>query len=44
MARIPESEIERLKAGVRLVRLVESSGVTLRRAGKDWIGCCPQRH
>lgn len=41
MARIPDHEIERLKAEVSLVRLVESSGVELKRAGKDYLGRCP---
>lgn len=34
-------EIERLKAEVSLVRLVESSGVKLARRGQDMMGCCP---
>ncbi len=41
MARIPDAEIERLKAEVSLVRLVEAKGVKLARHGKDWHGCCP---
>lgn len=41
MARIPESEIERLKLSVSLERLVESAGVALKRHGKDRIGRCP---
>ena len=41
MARIPESEIERLKAEVSVERLVEASGVALKKAGKDLVGCCP---
>jgi len=41
MARIPEAEIERLKAEVSLVRLIEDAGVTLRRQGKDYAACCP---
>ncbi|MFN9503672.1 MAG: CHC2 zinc finger domain-containing protein [Rubrivivax sp.] len=41
MARIPETEIERLKSEVSVQRLVEASGVALKRAGKDWLGCCP---
>ncbi len=41
MARIPESEIERLKLSVSLERLVESSGVVLKAHGKDRIGRCP---
>ena len=41
MARIPEAEVERLKAEVSLQRLVESKGVKLTRHGKDWHGRCP---
>lgn len=41
MPRIPTPELERLKAEVAVRGLVEASGVALRRAGKDWLGCCP---
>src|SRR5712691_444558 len=41
MARIPESEIERLKSEVAVERLVEASGVELKRAGKDLLARCP---
>jgi DNA primase catalytic core len=41
MARIPQAEIERLKAEVSLVRLIEDAGVTLRRQGKDYVALCP---
>ena len=41
MARIPESEIERLKATVAVQRLVEARGIDLVRHGADWIGRCP---
>ena len=41
MARIPEQEIERLKNEVELARLVEASGIELKRGGKDWLGRCP---
>jgi len=41
MARIPEAEIERLKNEVSVERLVEASGIELKRAGKDLLGCCP---
>jgi DNA primase catalytic core len=41
MARIPESEIERLKVEVSVERLVEDSGIALKRAGKDFVGRCP---
>lgn len=41
MARVPDAELERLKAEVSLVRLVEAQGVELRKHGPDLIGCCP---
>ena len=41
MARIPDAEIERLKAEVSLVRLVEAAGVKLQKRGQDMVGCCP---
>jgi hypothetical protein len=41
MARIPEQEIERLKNEVSVERLIESSGIALKKAGKDLLGCCP---
>jgi DNA primase catalytic core len=41
MARIPESEIERIKREVSIERLVEASGVELKRVGKDLFGRCP---
>lgn len=41
MARIPESEIERLKREVSIQRLAESRGVKLKRHGADLIGLCP---
>ena len=41
MARIPEAEIERLKEGVPVQRLVEASGIDLKKGGKDLLGRCP---
>jgi DNA primase len=41
MARIPEATIERLKTEVAAERLVASSGIELKRAGKDLLGRCP---
>ena len=41
MARIPEAEIERLKNEVSVERLVEASGIELKKSGKDWLGRCP---
>ena len=41
MARIPQSEIERLKNEISVERLIESAGIALVKAGKDKIGKCP---
>ena len=41
MARIPESELERLKAEVSVQRLAEASGLVLKKSGKDFVSCCP---
>ena len=41
MARIPEAQIERLKNEVSVERLVEASGVELKRGGKDLLARCP---
>jgi DNA primase len=41
MARIPEHEIERLKAEVSVQRLAEARGIKLERHGADLIGLCP---
>ena len=41
MARVPEGEIERLKAEVSVQRLAEVRGVELRKHGRDLIGRCP---
>ena len=41
MARIPESEIERLKSEISLERLIGAAGIELKRAGADLVGCCP---
>jgi RHS repeat-associated protein len=41
MARIPEAEIERLKEAVPMARLVEASGIELKKVGKDLLGRCP---
>jgi len=41
MARIPETELQRLKDEVSVQRLVEAAGVELKKAGKDWLGRCP---
>ena len=40
MPRIPETDIERLKAEVSVERLVEASGIELKRGGKDMLGRC----
>jgi DNA primase catalytic core len=41
MARIPEDVIQSLKRGVSLERLVEASGVELKRQGLNLVGRCP---
>jgi DNA primase len=41
MPRIPDNELQRLKEEVSVQRLVEESGLELKRGGKDWIARCP---
>ena len=41
MARIPDSEIERLKQEISLERLAESVGIKLTRSGDNLLGLCP---
>jgi DNA primase catalytic core len=41
MARIPDADLERLKAEVSVERLVEAAGITLAKSGKDRLGKCP---
>lgn len=41
MARISQHEIERLKRDVTFQRLVEASGIKLKRHGKDYLGLWP---
>ncbi|MFI4941517.1 MAG: CHC2 zinc finger domain-containing protein, partial [Burkholderiales bacterium] len=41
MARIPQTDIERLKNEVSVERLIESAGIALKKAGKDKLGTCP---
>jgi len=41
MARIAETEIERLKVEVSVARLVETSGIALTKRGRDLVGRCP---
>jgi DNA primase len=41
MARFTEAELERLKAEVSLLRLVQSQGYAPVRQGKDWLMRCP---
>jgi DNA primase len=40
MPRIPDSELERLKKEISLVRLIESQGHSLAKRGKDWAMRC----
>jgi DNA primase catalytic core len=41
MARLPDEVIQRIKAEVSLLRLVESQGYPLQKQGKDYALCCP---
>jgi DNA primase len=41
MARIPESELERLKREVPIERLAAARGIALKRHGADLVGLCP---
>jgi hypothetical protein len=41
MARIPEKEIERLKNEVSVQRLIESSGLALKKTGRDYAAAAP---
>lgn len=41
MARISESELERLKAEVSVQQLAEASGLVLKKSGKDFVSRCP---
>ncbi|MFN5348435.1 MAG: toprim domain-containing protein [Polaromonas sp.] len=40
MPRIPDSELERLKKEISLLRLIESQGHVLAKRGKDWAMRC----
>ncbi|MGD9154491.1 MAG: CHC2 zinc finger domain-containing protein [Bacillota bacterium] len=41
MARIPESELERIKRETSIVTLAENHGIKLEKRGADFIGLCP---
>jgi len=41
MPRIPDELVERVKREISLPRVVETSGGTLARRGKEWVGVCP---
>ena len=41
MARIPDTEIDRIKAETDLVALIQSRGVALKQQGANWTGFCP---
>ena len=41
MARIPEAEIQRLKDEVSVAHLAQSSGLELKKSGKDFTARCP---
>jgi DNA primase len=41
MARIPDTDLQRLKDEISVQRLIEASGVELKKLGKDIAGKCP---
>ncbi len=41
MARIPDTELQRLKQDISLQRLVEAKGIELKKHGADLVGRCP---
>ena len=41
MARIPDSEIDRIKTETDLIALIQSRGTTLKKQGSNWTGLCP---
>jgi len=41
MPRIPAQDLEQLKEQISVQRLVETSGVVLKKGGKDFTGVCP---
>ena len=41
MPRIPEAQIQRLKEEVAVQRLIQTSGVVLKKSGRDFTGICP---
>ena len=41
MARIPDTEVQRLKEEISVQRLIEDAGVALKKTGKDFAGRCP---
>ena len=41
MPRVPDELLERLKREISLERLIESSGVTLKKTGENLLGLCP---
>jgi len=41
MARIPDSEIDRIKSETDLIALIQARGTTLKKQGTNWTGLCP---
>jgi DNA primase len=41
MSKFTESELERIRSGVPLVRVMEDGGIELKRQGKDYVCHCP---
>ncbi len=44
MTRLSDNDITQLKNNVSLQALVESSGIVLKKQGKDYLGHCPFHH
>lgn len=41
MARVPQTEIERIKQEISVLELAQNRGINLRRQGADYVGLCP---
>ena len=41
MARFTDSQLNKLKTDISLVRLIQSQGYELKQQGKEYMMCCP---
>lgn len=41
MPRIPDAELEHLKADISVERLIKARGIALKKRGADLVGLCP---